>query len=277
MKTISLILILFGFVCHGQQKELVDTIYSNQFYNVALFFPSTIQQGIVGHENFTFSYNKNVPQHLGLLKAFPGTESNLLVITSDGNIYSYLVKYAEEIPQFTFFIQTEASIGKENGREEHRLAIHKPLALKVIDSNKQKKKKFFPEEYYQNVSRYLLRTKVSKNLARNRDSKVVLKLKDLSHRGDKTFVVLEIANRSTLDFRLDYLEVYFASGNNGRKSSYQRIVQQPLYSYCQPEIVRSKSKIRFVLVLPKFAPGKNRHLELQIGEKTGGRTVKIIH
>ena len=106
MKTLPvLIALLISFFCSAQQQPLtLDTIYANDQKNVALFFPSPIRQGITGSENFVFTYNREKQQYFGLLQAKPGIESNLLVFSSTGSIFSYIICYKKELNKLTYFI-----------------------------------------------------------------------------------------------------------------------------------------------------------------------------
>ena len=80
-----------------EQQSPLDTIYANDEKNVALFFPDPIRQGITGSDNFVFTYNREKQQYFGLLQAKPGKESNLLVINQNGSIFSYIVRYKEQL------------------------------------------------------------------------------------------------------------------------------------------------------------------------------------
>lgn len=97
--------------------ELYDikTIHANENQVVAMFFPSPIRQAVVGNDAFSFSYNTTNPQHLGLLQATSGQPSNLLVITIDGQIYSYHIIYNKSLSILTYFIPIEDSVGREDG------------------------------------------------------------------------------------------------------------------------------------------------------------------
>lgn len=64
----------------------LKTIFTNENDAVALFFPNAIGQALTGSENFTFSYNRDSPQHVGIVQGFNGNKSNLLVITENGDI-----------------------------------------------------------------------------------------------------------------------------------------------------------------------------------------------
>src|SRR6056297_521578 len=114
MKNIIMILgMLLAVASQAANNKTLDTIYANEHMNMALFFPSKIKQGIVGNDNFAFTYNREKGQVLGLLKAVPGKDSNLLVITEDGSVYSYMIRYAKELEYPNKFIAIEERIGTE--------------------------------------------------------------------------------------------------------------------------------------------------------------------
>src|SRR5690606_24170215 len=99
MKTSILLisLVLACFSIKAQNKISLDTIFANDQKNVSLFFPNPIRQGIVGSDDFVFTYNREKEQYFGLLQAKPGKESNLLIINANGSIFSYIVRYKEQL------------------------------------------------------------------------------------------------------------------------------------------------------------------------------------
>src|SRR5690606_39814640 len=109
---IILLMAIFMWGSLNAQKTL-DTLYANEKKNVALFFPDPIRQGITGTTNFVFTYTREKAQYFGLLQAQPGEESNLLVVTDDGSVYSYILKYAKTLPKLNHFVPKSASIGTE--------------------------------------------------------------------------------------------------------------------------------------------------------------------
>lgn len=112
MKTIIIMAITLFTNCVIAQKDL-DTIYANDKKNVALFFPEPIRQGITGTSNFVFTYNREKEQYFGLLQATPGIESNLFTVTKNGQVYSYILKYKEQLSKLNYFISDKESIGSE--------------------------------------------------------------------------------------------------------------------------------------------------------------------
>ena len=89
--------LLASFFVEAQSSSSLDTIFANDKKNVSLFFPNPIRQGIVGSENFVFTYNRAKEQYFGLLQAKPGEASNLLIINTNGSIFSYIVSYKEQL------------------------------------------------------------------------------------------------------------------------------------------------------------------------------------
>ena len=94
MKTYLIIAMIFC-ANYIMAQQPLDTIYANDKKNVALFFPEPIRQGVTGANNFVFTYNREKEQYFGLLQATPGTESNLLTVTKNGQVYSYILQYKD--------------------------------------------------------------------------------------------------------------------------------------------------------------------------------------
>ena len=183
MKTIiSTLLFLICLNISAQQIKPLDTIYANDQKNVALFFPKQIRQGITGRDNFVFNYNQEKQQYFGLLQATPGTDSNLLTITNDGQVYCYILKYAEKLPKLNYFISEEGRIGNE-----------KPiLEPNILDTDSIENEPKDKAAYYKRFSKYLLRLK-NEPIATKRKKGIVLKLLELKYHNGEVYMVLVIS------------------------------------------------------------------------------------
>ena len=109
---------LFGLLiminaANSQNGKVMDTIYTNEQMTVSLFFPDPIRQGVTGSSNYAFSFNREKAQYFGLLQATPGEDSNLLVVTENGSIYSYLLRYSQKLEKLNYFVAGSESIGNE--------------------------------------------------------------------------------------------------------------------------------------------------------------------
>jgi hypothetical protein len=255
------IFILVSPFSNGQNPITLDTIYANDQKNVALFFPEPIRQGITGSDNFVFTFNRENEQYLGLLQAKPGKESNLLTVTKEGKVYSYILKYSEKLPKLNYFISENESIGSERPKIR-KTEPEKRKAIAYKDRT----------DYFQRAGNYLLGLRHGA-LATKRNGGMRLRLQNMVHEGPEVYLVLEVKNSSGIDFEIDYLKVYRTNGNNDRKASNQRLPLEVIYKHKMPEAIPNGLSHSFVFVLSKFVLGDNEKLMLELKELNGSRKV----
>ncbi|MEM8510507.1 MAG: DUF4138 domain-containing protein [Bacteroidota bacterium] len=272
MKKIVVVIIALVWGGALEAKEL-DTIYANEKMNTALFFPERIRQGIVGNSNFIFTFNREDGQTLGLLKATKGEDSNLLVITTDGNVYSYIISYAEKLDVLNHFIELSERIGNENRSKpsvtktpvsvERQLVVRKEITQETkgsaLSDNCQK----------------LLQLPERKNITKRKKG-VSLSIKNIVYEEDLVYLQMEIKNTSGIDFEIDALEIFKVNGNQNKKSSYQELQLKPIEVHNLPEIVKNGGVGRFVYVLPKFTFADNEKLMIQLLESKGSRSLTLM-
>tara|TARA_E500000318_G_scaffold111941_1_gene132800 strand:- start:731 stop:1543 length:813 start_codon:yes stop_codon:yes gene_type:complete len=257
----SLVLML-SIGAYGQNT--LDTLYANDYKNVALFFPSPIRKAITGHQNFVFTYNRDHEAHYGLLQATPGKESNLLVITSDESVYSYNLAYSKDIPRYNYFIGPDDHVGRA-----------RPLFETKNKSYQEKDALTQERESYQRISEILL-TKKPGRLAVRRKKGMLFRLEHMIYQGKQVYFVFQIRNRSGIDFEVDTLDLNIISGSQKKRTAYQ---EKPLgisYVYNRPEIVKKGKMNRFVYVVPKFVLGDKERLQVTLYELNGNRLLSLI-
>ena len=262
MKTL-IICMLFAYSTAITAQQALDTIYANDQKNVALFFPSPIRQGITGANHFVFTYNREKEQYFGLLQAKPGEESNLLAVTSNGKVYSYILKYADKLTKLNYFIPEESSIGNEKPKKS---VIQQKI--KVDDSIQSR------TAYFQRACEYVLKSN-KENIVTKRKEGVKLQLQKMAYYGSEVYLVLEVKNSSGIDFEIDYLSIYRTNGNKKRKASFQRLQQKVIYKHKMPSTITNGLSHRFVYVLPKFVLGENEKLMIELKELKGSRKVVL--
>ncbi|PRX57358.1 DUF4138 domain-containing protein [Flagellimonas meridianipacifica] len=263
MKTFVFTAILFCSIPLLAQKPL-DTIYANDTKNVALFFPEPIRQGITGSDNFVFTFNREKEQHLGLLQAKPGKESNLLVINKNGAIFSYIVKYRAKLSKLNYFISNSSSIGNENRAGTDEIDTDDINEIPVNKSHN-----------YERFSAYLLNQKTNGALKRKRNNGVVLSLESIVFDKEELYVVVEIKNNSSMDYDVNFLNLYIETRQKGKRKSLQRIYKEPIYKYQLPSKIKEGSSERLVYVLPKFSISNERRVVLEVNEDNGERNIKM--
>ncbi|MFH4965450.1 DUF4138 domain-containing protein [Gaetbulibacter sp. M235] len=262
MKTLLTILLFLSTFLGTAQKHL-DTIFANEKMNVSLFFPNPIRQGITGTSNFTFTYNREREQYFGLLQATPGDDSNILVVTTNGQVYSYTLKYATKVPQMNYFISEDESIGNEKPKLDY--TERDPDTIEKVQGK---------EKYFKWFSENLLKPKLSK-IASKQNQGIRLRLLNVAYIKNEVYIAMEIKNKSGIDLDLDYINVYKTNENKGSKSSSQRLKQEVVFKYDLPRHIINNGAKHFVYVMPKFVLGDNERLLIELKELSGSRRVVL--
>lgn len=258
------VFVLISIVTKAQNAIVLDTIYANDQKNVALFFPEPIRQGITGSDNFVFTYNREKEQHLGLLQAKPGKESNLLVVNRDGSVFSYIIKYRERLSKLNYFIPLSNRIGNE-----------KPIAndsIKISDSETGTTKR---HQYYERFCSYFLDKKQRIGRLKKRKEGIALSIENIVFNKDELYFVIEITNNSSLDYDLNFLNFSIETRQKGKKKSLQKLYQEPLYRYNVSSRIAKSETVRLVYVLPKFSLSGERRAVLEMNERDGERNLKL--
>jgi hypothetical protein len=256
--------LLVFIVTSAQTQEKLDTIYANDHKNVALFFPEAIRQGLTGAAHFVFTYNRDKQQHFGLLQAKPGKESNLLVIGADGAVFSYILKYKKQLSRLNYFIPAAESIGKE-----------KPIVKDSIEDKKPQNILTNKEGHYRSFGSYLLSKKQGIGRIKKRKNGIILSVENIVFNKEELYFVIQIENRSGLDYDLNFLKLAIETRRKGKKKSLQRLYQEPVFKYNIPSKVEKKQTVRLVYVLPKFSLSQERRAILELTEKHGERDLKL--
>lgn len=244
-----------------------DTLLVNDTHIVSLLFPEPITNAITGHSKYTFGYNTDTPERLGILQGHPGTDSNLLVLTSDGLAYSFYLTYRKQLRISHRFIDKNDAIGNV-------------LIKKRLDSLGQQEKSWSQiivqsdTVQYRKASHYFLE-RSSKVLKSKRKNGIVLRLCEVGYFGKETYVVLEIENKSKIDFEVKYVQIFKEQGSGSKKSSYQKLSLDTLYRQGMPSIVPAAKKQRFVCVIPKVTLGSRENLLVELREKRGNRELVV--
>ncbi|HCO85557.1 MAG TPA: conjugal transfer protein TraN [Arenibacter sp.] len=258
------VLFLMSSFIKAQNAIVLDTIYANDQKNVALFFPEPIRQGITGSDNFVFTYNRENEQYLGLLQAKPGKESNLLVVNRDGSVFSYIIKYRERLSKLNYFIQMSSSIGNE-----------RPIANDSIGVANSKSSIANKHRYYDRFCSYLLDRKQRIGRLKKRKEGVVLSVENIVFDTEELYFVIQIENKSTLDYDLNFLKLSVETRQKGKRKSLQKLYQEPLFRYNVPSRITKGETIGLVYVVPKFSLSDDRIAVLELNEDKGERNIEL--
>ncbi|MFC4689957.1 DUF4138 domain-containing protein [Dokdonia genika] len=265
MKTTILILLLgFYAFAKAQPAQPLDTIYANEFKNVALFFPKPIRQGITGSDNFVFTYNREKEQYFGLLQAKPGKESNLLIINSNGSVFSYIVKYKVNLDKLNYFVPISESIGNE-----------KPATTKIADKSHSEIEVDTNIFYYKKFCSYLLGRNQKIGRIKSRFENIELRVENIVFNKDELYLIINIENKSSLDYDLNFLRFSIKTRQKGKKKSLQKIQLEPIFKYKIPSRIRAGETAQLAYVIPKFSISDDKRAILELNESNGERNIEL--
>lgn len=248
----------------AQHNLHLDTIYANDKKNVALFFPEPIRQGITGSENYIFTFNREKEQHLGLLQAKPGDESNLLVISNSGSIFSYIIKYSKQLTTLNHFITKANRIGTE-------FSFSKSTTKGITKENPHTGTLGYHKQFCLN----LINRKQGIKKLKKQNHGVTLSIENIVFDNEELYFVIQIENNSSLDYDLNFLNLSVQTRKKGKKKSMQSLYKEPVFKYNLPLKIKKKQAKKLVYVLPKFSINNQRLLTLTLNEKNGERNLKL--
>ena len=265
MKTFILIsAILICTLANAQTSEALDTIYANDHKNVAMFFPEPIRQGITGSDNFIFTYNREKEQYFGLLQAKPGKVSNLLVINRNGSVFSYIIRYKKELSRLNYFIADSSSIGNE--RPQAPVIVSKDSIGDRVDKK---------TDYYKKICAYLLNQKQKIGRLKKGSEDILLSVENIVFDTEELYFVIQIENKSTLDYDLNFLKLSVETRQKGKRKSLQKLILKPLFKHHLPSRIKKSETARLVYVVSKFSLSDDRIAVLELNEKKGERNIEL--
>lgn len=101
-----------------------------------------------------------------------------------------------------------------------------------------------------------------------------IRLKWFTLTGSSNFVI-QIENKSSLDYDLNFLNIGIETRQKGKRKSSQTIYKKPLFKHGMPSKIKEGSTEKLIYVLPKFSLGDGRRVILELNEKDGGRNIKL--
>jgi hypothetical protein len=253
---------------HAQNMEKLDTIYVNDTKIVSLFFPKPIRQGIVGKSNFVFSYHKEELHYFGLLQGTPGAESNLLAITSDGQVYSYILKYADKLSKLNYFITENESIGNEEPHSN---------SLKVDEMISLATDTLVSDQFmiHKQTCSDLLMISKKKTIRSKRKNQIKLSVKNSIYKNNALYFSMEIKNNSAIDYDVNFLRFFISNNVGFKKKSTQTLAKEPIFTYLLPNKIKGGAKSQFIVVFSKFTIDNHKKMMIELNELNGERNIRL--
>jgi hypothetical protein len=267
IRKITMFLLCAG-IAKAQNRIISDTIYGTDNKNTTLFFPNPIKKAITGNENFYFGYNEETPSTIGIFKATEGLESNLLVITDNGNIFSFIVRYKKDIGKANYFITNDIAVGNEKNN-----TIKKSVKETAAKYDSESERKNDSISVFDKTAKEELAKGIYYNRIYGTKDKIVVQLKNIRYFNNELYFTLILKNNSSLDYDINYLNWYLNSQNKKRNTTSQSIVYKYKYSYNFPKKIEPGESKQVVFVFDKFSINEKKLLVVELTEINGERDV----
>jgi hypothetical protein len=112
-------------------------------------------------------------------------------------------------------------------------------------------------------------------MERSRSEGVELALRGIYLKDTLLWFALEWQNHTAIDYRTGYLRWYIRDKRSFKRTAQQELTVDPSYSTQYASVVRDSTLDQWAGFRP-FAPGKDKELVLEAGEKDGGRVLKLV-
>ena len=235
---------------------------------VHIIFPSPVRYVDLGSPNLIAGKAdgaENVIRVKATRKHFR-SETNMSVITEDGNFYTFNVKYADEPlllnVEMCDFIHDGESVNRPNNAMEiylQELAGESPRLVRLImksvyEQNKRKVKHIGCKRF---GVQYLL--------------------KGLYAHGELIYFHTEVKNATNVPFDVDFVTFKIVDKKVPKRTAIQERVIDPVRSYNEVLVTEGKSDVRTVYAVPQFTIPDDKLLVIELFEKDGGRhqTIRV--
>lgn len=231
-------------------------------YNIAialdkttnLIFPYAIKSVDRGSSEVMVQKVPNVENVLQLKAGSASlTPTNLTVITSEGALYSFLLRFNNnpgtlnfKIADLNIPVQQLAII--EGASSE---AITKEIATRI--SAKQG---------------FLSSLNETKN-------GMELELCGIYIHNDQLYFQISLENSTNINYDVDQFQCYINDAKQSKRTAVQQITLSPVYTIGNKNRVEANSKNTIVLVLDKFTIPDKKYMRIEIQEKNGGRGLDL--
>ena len=187
-------------------------------------------------------------------------ETNMSVITEDGNFYSFNVKYADE----PLLLNVEMGDFIHDGETVNRPNNAMEIYLTELDNESPRLVRLIMKSVYERDKRRI------RHIGCKRFG-VQFLLKGLYSHGGLLYFHTQIKNTSHVPFDVDFVTFKIADKKLVKRTAMQEQVVYPLRAYNYVTRVDGKKSECTVFALPKFTIPDGKKLVVEMYEKQGGR------
>lgn len=179
--------------------------------------------------------------HILLVKAAAPTmkETNLSVITGDGSVYSFLIRYDPNPLLWVFHLPAQ-----------NKTAV-KDIAESILDN-----------------------PKVFRG-AHDRKWQIEGEVTGIYVKDEVLYFGLSLSNHSAIDFRIESLRCYIRDQKKAKRTAVQEREFVPLLMAGEVKVIAGHSSRNLVIALPLFTIPEQKYLGISLTERDGGRRLLL--
>lgn len=260
MKNLKTLFITFiflaGFSVSAQYdaKAEFNNIQLSYSKTTSILFPYAVKSLDVGSRDVLVQKAKGV-ENILLLKAgkqnFPQT--NLTVVTSDGNLYSFILNFDDLCP--TLNVDARLRIGDD-----------KSLLFSLENENQKEIKEYA-------LLALSKKNKVSGLVSKN--AEIEFKVDGIFIHQDVMYFRVFLGNDSRINYDVDQLRFFIRDQKKSKRTAAQEIELTPLLCTGEFSRISDKSETTVVFAIAKFTIPEKKKFTMQVFEKNGGRHLEL--
>jgi len=194
---------------------------------------------------------ENILQARAAKRAF--AETNLTVITVDGQMYSPVIKYALQPPLMNVRFEPDNAEQPivQFSKETDNQGLFKKTAELV-------------------AAKYPV-------ISNAKDSKysITFKMTGVYIEKDVFYFQVRLENNSNVNYSVDQLRLFIRDQKQAKRTASQEVELQPIQTFGNLKVVGSKSAQTAVIAIPKFTIPDQKEMIMQLQEAGGGRHLKV--
>lgn len=259
MKILSILPLLACFIAEcafGQRNIQIEERGSSPLEisyqkTTSLIFPASIKSVDRGSKDILVAKAKGVENVL-LIKAgrHQFSETNLTVITGDGNLHCFTVHYSTSPETLT-----------------HQILAGIPVILNYD---------LFNESIIASATKEILARPRSLKRLNTKKHQVSLSIESIYVEKDVLFYKVRLKNSSNIDYDIDFLRFTIQDRQKLKRTASQEIELKPLF--VTPDIdkaITNSEDLMLVFAFQKFTIPDNKLIKMNLHEKNGGRHLNL--
>lgn len=229
---------------------------------VHIIFPAPVKYVDLGNTNLVAGKAdgaENVIRVKAAVRNFT-EETNMSVITEDGDFFSFNVKYVDE----PLLLNIEMCDFIHDGEAVNRPNNAMDIYLTELENESPRLVRLIMKSVYRDDKRRI------RHIGSKRFG-VQFLLKGLYTHGDLLYFHTEVKNGTHVPFDVDFVSFKIVDKKIMKRTAMQEQAVYPLRAYHYITRVDGKKKERSVFALPKFTLPDDKKLVVELAEKQGGR------